>query len=598
MKRTRMLPRVGRAQLESLEPRRMLSAGQLDSTFGSAGAATVDFGDVDESAFDVQALANGKLLLFGVGSGSHLRIARLNGDGSLDTSFGQQGKIATDLLVQSRSPATVGVDPATGRFAAVYTPQGATNSVAVFDASGSLDHSFSGDGLLDPDSTDPADVQAVAFQPGGGWIVAGRHGSGGEAVLRRYSSAGALDSNFGISGEAPLISGTAVDDLVVAPDGRIVVASHYYDFNSASETISWADEINRFAAGGAQDLNFGQMGEVSIDSGYEDFSSPHSARIHDIDVSADGSISALATLNGNPTELHRYAADGTQLWSQVDTTIFNDENFPPRIAVDSMGNTLVLSVEPTFDHVRITRTLASGSPDRFYGNGEGESVVPLVGSAAMIVQGDSPILAGGTGSDLPAGGDLKAIRLQGGADALVASASLHPHGLLVAETNNTSETVSLSIRHRDNRLVLRVDGVAQSFDRSAVRRIALYTLGGDDAVSIGPGVIGAYVDAGDGNDTVTGGDGDDVLLGGAGKDRLFGNGGHDKLLGGGGNDYLLGGAGRDDLFGGRGRDTLSGAGGNDRLFGGADADVLHGGAGIDTAADGTDMRDSIETLLA
>lgn len=65
------------------------------------------------------------------------------------------------------------------------------------------------------------------------------------------------------------------------------------------------------------------------------------------------------------------------------------------------------------------------------------------------------------------------------------------------------------------------------------------------------------VNAGGGNDQVSGMGGADTLNGGSGNDKLFGAGGNDALNGGDGDDYLLGGPGADALNGGAGRDTAA-----------------------------------------
>ena len=92
-----------------------------------------------------------------------------------------------------------------------------------------------------------------------------------------------------------------------------------------------------------------------------------------------------------------------------------------------------------------------------------------------------------------------------------------------------------------------------------------------------PLAIPAYVDGGDGNDTITGGSQNDTLLGGAGDDHIFGGDGANVVLDGGpGNDVLYAGAGHDLLKGGDGDDTLVGGTGTDSLLGGAGNDVLVG----------------------
>ena len=73
------------------------------------------------------------------------------------------------------------------------------------------------------------------------------------------------------------------------------------------------------------------------------------------------------------------------------------------------------------------------------------------------------------------------------------------------------------------------------------------------------------INAGGGNDVVTGNrsantikgqNGNDSLNGAPGHDYLIGGRGHDNLKGGSGNDKLIGGQGHDKLFGGSGRDTF------------------------------------------
>jgi VCBS repeat-containing protein len=163
---------------------------------------------------------------------------------------------------------------------------------------------------------------------------------------------------------------------------------------------------------------------------------------------------------------------------------------------------------------------------------------------------------------------------------------------------------------------------------------------------------GSYLDAGGGNDNLTGAAAPDLLVGGSGNDTLIGGSGADILRGGGGNDTLdgqgdpgqfdlidfsdgaagitftltqsssntafntgaanlgtdtykniegvigtnfndtLNGSGlADELRGGGGNDTLNGNGGNDILKGDSGNDTMTGGAGSDTfvlAATGID----------
>jgi hypothetical protein len=106
---------------------------------------------------------------------------------------------------------------------------------------------------------------------------------------------------------------------------------------------------------------------------------------------------------------------------------------------------------------------------------------------------------------------------------------------------------------------------------------------------------GSTVNAGVGNDTITGGDaqnylrgdeGDDVLSGGAGFDDINGNMGNDTVHGGDGDDYSVGGKDNDQLFGDGGNDIVWGNLGNDTCDGGDGADQCRGGQGDDSVSGG------------
>ncbi|CAK27812.1 Uncharacterized protein wiht hemolysin-type calcium-binding regions [Synechococcus sp. RCC307] len=88
------------------------------------------------------------------------------------------------------------------------------------------------------------------------------------------------------------------------------------------------------------------------------------------------------------------------------------------------------------------------------------------------------------------------------------------------------------------------------------------------------------VNAGGGNDVVTGNKAANTLNGQNGNDVLYGAAGNDRLLGGRGDDRLHGNSGRDYLYGDSGYDQLYGYSGNDILKGGDGNDLLYGGTGF------------------
>jgi len=84
---------------------RLNSNGALDTTFGGTGIVITDFG-ADESINDLVIQPDGKIMLGGkthsldpndTVSKSDFLLARYNSDGSLDTTFGANGKVVTDF---------------------------------------------------------------------------------------------------------------------------------------------------------------------------------------------------------------------------------------------------------------------------------------------------------------------------------------------------------------------------------------------------------------------------------------------------------------------------------------------------------------------
>src|SRR5262245_953187 len=108
--------------LEQLEERRLLYAGMLDHAFGTDGMAAIDLsgglvtGGAQVTANAVALQADGKIVVAGDVTANpeadhSFLVARLNSDGSLDSSFNSNG--ATPGTVQFQVPTSF-VNKATG----------------------------------------------------------------------------------------------------------------------------------------------------------------------------------------------------------------------------------------------------------------------------------------------------------------------------------------------------------------------------------------------------------------------------------------------------------------------------------------------------
>ena len=92
-----------RLRLKNLEDRSLLSAGQLDLTFGDAGKVLTNFSDAVHPTYPISGFAayqsDGKVVVAGSTEdvGGYFAVVRHNSDGSLDTSFGVDGIITIDF---------------------------------------------------------------------------------------------------------------------------------------------------------------------------------------------------------------------------------------------------------------------------------------------------------------------------------------------------------------------------------------------------------------------------------------------------------------------------------------------------------------------
>src|SRR6266536_6144139 len=114
--------------------------GSLDPSFGSGGKVTTDFGGFD-LALGVALQSDGKIVAAGQGGSSFdFALARYNADGSLDTSFGSGGKVTTDFGVFDAATAVAiqrdGKIVATG---STFSSGFQQFALARYNADGSLD---------------------------------------------------------------------------------------------------------------------------------------------------------------------------------------------------------------------------------------------------------------------------------------------------------------------------------------------------------------------------------------------------------------------------------------------------------------------------
>ncbi len=209
---------------------RLTATGTIDTTFNPGGGAN---GVIHAIARQ----PDGKILIGGDFSSFNgtpaNRVARLNSDGSLDTTFtagsGPNGVVYA-LLLQPDGKIIIG-----GGFTGyAATPR---EYLARLNGNGSLDSGFTGPDFA---STSGWRVKALTLQPDGKILVGGVFyfsGSPFRASLCRLSASGAIDATFtGVTQGAHLAGSTSdlrtVEDIVVQPDGGILVSGDFTAFNN------------------------------------------------------------------------------------------------------------------------------------------------------------------------------------------------------------------------------------------------------------------------------------------------------------------------------------------------------------------------------
>src|SRR5205823_5199649 len=129
--------------------------GSLDTTFGSGGTVTTNFGPgaTYDDADGVAIQSDGKIVVAGTcnrgGSDNVFAVARYNADGSLDSTFGSGGTVTTDFGLggSDDSAYAVALQPDGKIVAAGATYLGGVPgdfALARYNPDGTLDSTFGG----------------------------------------------------------------------------------------------------------------------------------------------------------------------------------------------------------------------------------------------------------------------------------------------------------------------------------------------------------------------------------------------------------------------------------------------------------------------
>jgi uncharacterized delta-60 repeat protein len=303
---------------------RLNADGSVDDSFTSPFVE--DFGTI---VYAIVVQPDGKLLVggeFDDFSGQPAnRLVRLNSDGSVDDSFNIASgfnNYVTAIALQPDGKIIVGglFTQYDGSWGGIMAPR---NGIARLNADGSLDDTFQvGTGLSGGAGIGQRQVHQILVQPDGKVVVAGHFSAynGAPAVLMvRLNADGSLDDTFNTSDAFVMVFGFygQVYELVRLSDGKFLIAGNY---------AGPASGITRLNEDGSVDDTFVVSPAIS------------DHRIFALDVQSDGKILVTAVNFGLPEEaqiLRRYLPDGT-LDADFPTTFFNE--LVTSIVVQQDGN--------------------------------------------------------------------------------------------------------------------------------------------------------------------------------------------------------------------------------------------------------------------
>ena len=195
-----------------------------DSGFDVEGRRRVSFGGND-AAFDVAVQADGAVLAAGVavvGGDPNFALTRLAQNGALDPSFGGDGTVVTDPG-ETDVGSALALQP-DGRIivaGTIMSGLAADLGLIRYNADGSLDPAFGGDGIVTHDFGGADGAADVGVQPDGKLVVGFR-----PYVVGRFASDGAVDTGFGGDGAVTVEFGgeASIRAIALQPDGKVVAA--------------------------------------------------------------------------------------------------------------------------------------------------------------------------------------------------------------------------------------------------------------------------------------------------------------------------------------------------------------------------------------
>ena len=351
--------------------------GNLDTTFN---IADVSFGfGPNNSVYTTIIQDDGRILIggdFTAYNGEVIySVARLNIDGTLDTSFNDGGwydNSVNTIAIQDDGKIIVG-----GNF--TYSNGTPANRLARLHTDGTVDTTFNvGVGPSGP--TASSTVNSITIQPDGKIIIGGVFANYDGVVVNRIArlnTDGSLDTTF-VTGSG---ANSSVRSINLLSDGKIIIGGNFTTFNDVTY-----NRIARLNTNGSLDTNF-IPGTGS------------NSTIRSISIQPDNKIligGYFTTFNGvSINRVARLNANGTLDNSFTVGTGLN--GFANALSIQSDNKVVVAGNFSQFNGIssrKIVRLNTNGTLDTGFSSGDGPSATGNLQTVA--IQSDGNIIIGGS----------------------------------------------------------------------------------------------------------------------------------------------------------------------------------------------------------
>ena len=264
---------------ENLALVRILPDGQMDNNFSGDGIATISYSGLDENAYAIAMQNNGKILVAGYsdnGSNDDFMIVRFNRNGTLDTTFSLDGIVTTDFEGRDDRAYSIIVLPnnkiLVGGYAEDdYGPRDKDFAIVLYNQDGSIDLSFGTNGkvMTDVSGSDEDYARTLTLTENGKIIQGGytyNFLASASMTVIQYNMDGSLDTEFANNGifRDMLGAHTAFCNATLCQvNSKILLGGYTYYEDSYDFTLV------RLNPDGSYDSEFGTDGISTIDFGYQ-----------------------------------------------------------------------------------------------------------------------------------------------------------------------------------------------------------------------------------------------------------------------------------------------------------------------------------------